>query len=53
MSKVRGWSQAGNARPLGSTQFANALPPSTDKTGKCPSGAQGEGGWVQLELTDT
>ena len=42
-----------NAQPLGSTKFANSLPPGTDKAGKCPTVAQGGGGWVQLELTDT
>ena len=39
-----------NARPLGSTKFANAPAPGTDKAGKCPAVAWG--GWAQVELTD-
>ena len=37
-----------NARPPGSAKFANAPPPGrtprTDKAGKCPAVARGEGG---------
>ena len=48
----RGWA---NARLLGSTKFANAPTPGTDKAGKCPAvarGGGGGGGWAHLELTD-
>ena len=32
-----------NARPPGSAKFANAPTPGTDKAGKCPAVARGEG----------
>ena len=39
-----------NARPPGSAKFANALPPETDKAGKCPAVAWGS--LAKVELTD-
>ena len=33
-----------NVLPLGSAKFANAPPPGTDKAGKRPTVAHGEGG---------